>query len=89
MGAGRRIVITSWGSYGDVNPYVGLAKGLRARGHTPVLAMPSFYREGIDREGLAFHAVGPEVDPTDKAMIARIMDPRRGSDLDLATTSAP
>jgi rhamnosyltransferase subunit B len=81
MGGGRRIVITSWGSYGDVNPYVGLAKALRARGHVPVLAMPAFYRDAVEREGLAFHPAGPQLDPTDKATMARAMDPLRGPEV--------
>ena len=47
-----RIVISSWGSFGDVSPYLGLALALRTRGHTPVLAIPSYYRSAVEREGL-------------------------------------
>ena len=35
---GKRIVITAFGSFGDVNPCVGLALGLKQRGHSPVIA---------------------------------------------------
>jgi UDP:flavonoid glycosyltransferase YjiC (YdhE family) len=73
--------MTSFGSYGDVFPYIGLAIGLRARGHQPCLAVPSLYRELVEREGLAFHAIRPELDPDDRALAARIMDPVRGSDV--------
>src|SRR5262245_18447984 len=76
----RRIVITSWGSYGDVFPYAGLAKVLARRGHHPVLAVPRFYRAAIEREGLEFCHVGPDVDPNDQATVARIMDPRKGTE---------
>jgi rhamnosyltransferase subunit B len=76
----RRIVITSWGSYGDVFPYVGIARVLAQRGHRPVLAMPEFYRTVIEREGLEFSPVGPDVDPNDQATVARIMDPRKGTE---------
>jgi UDP:flavonoid glycosyltransferase YjiC (YdhE family) len=76
-----RIVITSWGSFGDVNPYLGLALALRARGHSAVLAIPSAYREVAAREGLEFHAVGPDVDPTDLTLVRRLMDPRKGSEV--------
>ena len=76
-----RIVLASWGSYGDVNPYVGLALALRARGHEPVLATAGFYRALAEREGLAVHAVRPDVDPTDTAAVRRIMDARRGSEV--------
>ena len=84
-----RIVITSWGSYGDVNPYVGLALALRARGHAPVLATPSAYRALVEGEGLEHVPVGPEVDPGDAALIARIMDPRRGTEVLLREILAP
>src|SRR5690606_10003460 len=71
----RRIVITSLGSYGDVNPYMGLAIGLRDRGYEPVIATSEFYRSYVEREGIAFHPVRPNVDPDDRALVARVMDP--------------
>ena len=75
-----RILITSWGSFGDVYPYVGLALALKARGHWPVIAMPEFYRALIETLGFEFRAVGPMIDPDDRATIARVMDPIRGAD---------
>ncbi len=75
----RRIVITSWGSYGDLNPALGLAMGLRDRGHDVVLAAPAFYRGDVEREGMAFHAVPPDVEPRGE-MVARIMDARGGTE---------
>lgn len=77
---GKRIVITSFGSFGDVFPYVGLALGLRERGHDPVLAMPAFYRDAVAREGLAFHPVRPDIDPTDRETVGRIMDAATGTE---------
>lgn len=75
-----RIVLTSFGSHGDLNPFMGLALALRERGHEPVLALPASYRDAVEREGLAFRPVRPDLDFDDRAMIARIMDPRRGTD---------
>ena len=72
--------MTTLGSYGDVFPYIGLALGLRARGHRPRLAMPGLYRDVIESEGLDFHPVRPDLDPNDRGLAARIMDPGRGSD---------
>jgi rhamnosyltransferase subunit B len=84
-----RILISSWGSYGDVNPYIGLALALRDRGHATVLAMPAFYRPAVEREGLEHVTAGPAIDPGDAAMVARIMDPRRGSEVLLRQVLAP
>jgi rhamnosyltransferase subunit B len=76
----KKIVITSFGSFGDVFPYIGLALGLRDRGHHVVLAMPAFYRERVEAEGVDFHPVRPDVDPTDRETVRRIMDSARGTE---------
>lgn len=75
-----RIVLTTLGSYGDVNPYVGLALGLKARGHEPIIATSPFYRGYIECEGIGFHPVRPDLDPGDRALLARVMDRRRGTE---------
>jgi len=75
-----RIVINTFGSYGDVNPYLGLALELRRRGHEPVLALPAIYRAPVEALGLTFHAVRPDLDPDDRALIQRVMDPARGTE---------
>jgi UDP:flavonoid glycosyltransferase YjiC (YdhE family) len=73
-----RIVITTWGSYGDLYPYIGLGLELRRRGHRPVLAMPPIYRELVERDGLEFAAVRPDIDINDRETAARAMDPSHG-----------
>jgi UDP:flavonoid glycosyltransferase YjiC (YdhE family) len=83
-----RIVISSWGSYGDVNPYVGLALALRARGHTPVLAIPTYYRAAVESTGLEHAAVGPDVDG-DTTLVGRIMHARTGTEFLLRELLAP
>lgn len=74
-----RIIITSFGSFGDVYPYIGLALGLKERGHRPVLAMAPSYRATVQREGLEFHPVRPDLDASDRETVRRIMDPTRGT----------
>lgn len=75
-----RIVLATWGTHGDLNPYLGLALALRARGHDPVLATVEAYRSTVEAAGIAFRPMGPHVDPNDAATVARVMDPRRGSE---------
>ena len=80
----RVVVITCWGSHGDLFPYIGLALALKARGHTPVLATMPSYRENIEREGIEFAAVGPNVDPNApnaRELFERVMDPNKGSEV--------
>ena len=76
---GARIVITSWGSYGDINPCLGLAHATRARGHDVVMAAPGYYRDAITAQGFEFRSVGPDADPdVDRALIAKVLHPTRG-----------
>ena len=76
-----RIVLTCLGSYGDVYPYIGIAKALRTRGHHAVVATSAYYATAVADAGIDFAAVGPDADLRDQAQIARIMDPRRGSEV--------
>jgi UDP:flavonoid glycosyltransferase YjiC (YdhE family) len=73
-----RLVITTWGSYGDLFPYIGLGKALAARGHHVRLVAPAFYTSLVQEAGLEAYPAGPDVDPNDRALIARVMDPVRG-----------
>lgn len=76
-----RIVIATWGSHGDLYPALGLATGLRDRGHHLTVATIPLYRADVERERLTFQPVRPDVDPNDRALVARMMDPQRGSEV--------
>jgi UDP:flavonoid glycosyltransferase YjiC (YdhE family) len=84
-----KILIASWGSYGDVYPYVGLALALKARGHEPRLAMADFYRPLVESLGFPFHAIGPQIDPENHALVARLIDPIKGPEALVAGLVVP
>ncbi len=46
-----RIVVTTFGSSGDINPFVALALGLRARGHDVIFAVEESFRGLIEQLG--------------------------------------
>jgi UDP:flavonoid glycosyltransferase YjiC (YdhE family) len=78
----KRIVLTTFGSLGDLHPYIAVALGLQARGYEAVIATSGYYRQKIEALGIGFRAVrpdhpGPEADPD---LIRRIMDRRTGSE---------
>ena len=75
-----RIVLTTFGSSGDVHPYLGLALALKARGHSPTIATSAYYRTKVERAGVDFQPVRPAFDPTDPSVVAAIMDPQRGGE---------
>jgi UDP:flavonoid glycosyltransferase YjiC (YdhE family) len=84
-----RIVLTTWGSHGDVDPFIGLGVALSARGHQVTIATLEFYRVVVGGAGLAFRAIRPIVDPTDAALVAQIMDRHRGSEFLLTRVLFP
>lgn len=75
-----RIVITSFGSLGDLNPYVGLGRALMARGHDVILALPGQYLPHVAAAGLRGHAIRPDIDPDDREAVRRVMHPFRGAE---------
>jgi rhamnosyltransferase subunit B len=77
----RRIVLATWGSWGDLFPYLGLALRLKALGHEPILASCPFHRPAVERAGIAFAPLRPDVNPADTALARRIMDPARGTEV--------
>lgn len=85
----KRIVLTCWGSYGDLFPYLAIAIRLREQGHTPVLATCAFYRDMVEGAGIEFRAVRPDVDPADTETLRRVMDPVHGTEVIVREMLAP
>lgn len=49
-----RILITCFGSYGDLFPYVALGKALQNRNHEVILGTTEIFRHKVEAEGLLF-----------------------------------
>ena len=76
----RRVVLTTFGSLGDLHPYVAIALGLQARGHEAVLATGECYRQKIEALGLGFRPLRPDSDfVSDPDVMRRVMDLRWGT----------
>src|SRR5678816_3491857 len=77
----KRIVLNTFGSFGDVHPYLALGMELRARGHEVVIATMEIYREKVEHVGLEFAPVRPNIPQPkeqDEELISKIMEPRTG-----------
>ena len=77
-----RILITTFGSLGDLNPYCALAAGLRARGHDPIIATSAGYRAKVEALGVGFHPVRPDItEVATPEMMRRVMHHRMGPEV--------
>jgi rhamnosyltransferase subunit B len=76
-----RVVLNTFGSFGDIHPYMAIAMELQRRGHVPVIATMEIYREKIEGAGLEFVPVRPDIPQPkeqDPELIRKIMEPKTG-----------
>jgi rhamnosyltransferase subunit B len=78
-----RIVLSNIGTFGDINPLISLALELKQRGHTPVMALPAIYQPKIVPLGLEFHALRPDIDPTNTLLVEMVYDVNKGTETGL------
>lgn len=76
-----RIVLSTFGSHGDLNPFLAIGRGLEARGHSVVVAASPVYRGDVERLGLEHAPVRPDLDTADVKTLERAMDPRWGAEV--------
>src|SRR5579862_3152540 len=57
----RKVVISTAGSSGDLNPFIALGLALKERGFEPLIASQVEFRGKVEAEGLTFHALRPSV----------------------------
>lgn len=76
------IVLNTFGSFGDLHPYLALAIGLKARGHHPVLATSAVYRRKVEAEEIGFAPVRPDVGEllNRPEFVKKLWHPRRGTE---------
>jgi rhamnosyltransferase subunit B len=79
---GKRVVLVTFGSFGDLHPYIAIALGLRARGHEPIIATSGLHRAKVESEGIRFQAVRPDFGPPEnnRKLMRQGMDRKRGSE---------
>ena len=77
-----RITLATWGSFGDLHPTLAIALGLKARGHRVTICTCALYREKVEREGLRWANLRPDLPGPNEAAPAleRLMDARRGTE---------
>lgn len=80
----KRIVIATYGSLGDLYPYLAIASELKRRGHNVAIATSEVYRASVEAENLEFYSIRPnllEIDTKEaQEAIAQAMDAKRGTE---------
>jgi rhamnosyltransferase subunit B len=74
----KRILFTTFGSLGDLHPYIAIALELRRRGYEVAIATSLHLREHIENAGLRFLHVRPDLSETDRAIVRRFLAPTHG-----------
>ena len=79
----KRIVFATFGSLGDLHPYVAISQELVRRGHRPLIATFEEYRGAVKAAGIGFAPMRPSMsvfgDKT--AVMERLFDPWRGPEI--------
>ena len=75
-----RMLLTTFGSYGDLHPYLAIGKELQSLGHEVVMATSASYRERIESAGLQFTPTRPDVSLADRETIRYFLDRLRGTE---------
>ena len=75
---GKRIVLATHGTLGDLHPYLAIALELRARGHRPLIATSEYHRPRVEAIGLDFYPLRPDISFEDKQTHWRFIEPKRG-----------
>lgn len=74
----KRIVFTTFGSLGDLHPYIALALELERRGYEVAIATSLYLREHVQNAGVSFLHVRPDLPDTDTVALRRFLDPKHG-----------
>ena len=75
------VVMVALGSSGDVHPFIGVGRALRRRGHAVTLAAAGWFRDVVERAGLAFVDPCPEIDFVTEIGDPALWQPWRGTRL--------
>jgi rhamnosyltransferase subunit B len=55
----NKVVLATFGTHGDLHPFIAVALGLREHGFDPVIATFEHFRSNVEAVGLRFHALRP------------------------------
>lgn len=77
-----KILISTFGSLGDIHPFIALAHELQRRGHRATIATTELYHKKITDEGIGFAAARPDLNQNESLpdLMEKVMDSRTGTE---------
>lgn len=75
-----KIVLSTFGSLGDLHPKIAIGIELRKRGHEIVFNVMEVYRERIESLGFELSPLRPDVDPNNRELARELMDAKTGTE---------
>lgn len=76
-----KIVLSTFGSLGDIHPKIALGLELRERGHEVKFNVMEAFREKFEMLGFEIFPLRPNLDPEDRDLVRRLMDIKTGPEL--------
>jgi len=77
----RRILLTTFGSLGDLYPFLAIAGELSKRGHRPIVGTVQAYREKVESAGFEFRLIRTAlIEQSNQALIQQVLDLKNGSE---------
>ncbi len=75
----KHFILHTFGSLGDLHPFIALGLGLQAKGHQVSIGTSEAYRTRVEKVGLGFIPIRPNFDPNDPVLLAKVMDSKTGT----------
>ncbi|MBI4244316.1 MAG: glycosyltransferase family 1 protein [Planctomycetes bacterium] len=76
----HKIVFATFGSYGDVLPYLAVGQELKKLGYNVKIATSEYYRTAVEQEGLEFSPIRPNINYDNREIFRRVMDATYGTE---------
>lgn len=75
-----KIVLSTFGSLGDLHPKIALGIELKSRGHDIIFNVMEFYREKVEALGFDISPLRPDVTPDDRKLARALMEAKTGTE---------
>jgi rhamnosyltransferase subunit B len=84
-----KVLVTTFGTSGDINPFIAVGMALCKRGHDVVLLINPYFEKQVRDAGLEFVPLGDPIDLRQIAEMPDLMHPRKGLQLTLDMLIVP